>query len=78
MSSHQVTRFVRGQQRLDHFQGLVALMLGFSNGEATNGIAIKADFDQAFGRALAQIRVHRTLHDAEQRIAIAQHIEALA
>lgn len=54
------------------------VFLGLAHRQPADGVAMKADFGQPGQRLVAQRLVHAALHDAEQRVGVAQPVELVA
>ena len=65
--AHQIARLFGRQQRAAVLYYFAHLVFGFANGETAECIAIEAKLNEPRERFLAQVAVHATLNDAEQR-----------
>ena len=64
--THDVARFVFGQERQDfrdHFEGELTRL---ADTEAADGVAVEIHFDEAFGALAAEIAIHTALDDSEE------------
>src|SRR5690606_4153548 len=69
--AHEVARTILRQMRLERLEDLEPLGLGFPDREPADGVAVEADRTQPVERRAPQVRVHASLHDAEQRRIVA-------
>ena len=67
--AHQVAGFVLRQHARRVIQHAEHRLLPLAHRKAANGVAVKADLGQRFGRFLAQGLRHPALHDPKQRMA---------
>ena len=63
--SHQVARFVFGQQRRDHIQRVVHLLLGLAHRESADGDAGRIERSDKLCGLSPQVRLDAALHDPE-------------
>ncbi len=63
--SHGIPGFVFGQKWHRIFDGAEHFFLGFADGDAADGIAVKIQFDEFPGRLLAEVGVDGSLNDAK-------------
>ncbi len=66
--THQVAGFIGGQQRVDHLEHLVHLLLGFAHGEPADGVAGQVERGDEAGGLGAQVREDAALDDAKERL----------
>ncbi len=76
--AHEVAWPLARQQGIEHVEHRIALGLGLADREAADRVAVETDADEAVQRTLAQFRIHAALHDAEQRVRIAEFVERAA
>ncbi len=66
--SHQVARFVFGQERRDHIQRSVHLLLCLPHRESADGNAGRIERGDEFGGLRSEVCLDAALHDAEQSL----------
>jgi hypothetical protein len=65
--THDIARFVARQERQNFFNDLESELARLSDTQATDGVAVEVHLDEALGALAAQVTIHASLHDAEER-----------